>query len=129
MPSPSQISALVVEDQASMRTMVVHGLRELGLSAVTEAEDGEDALRALLKAPVHLIISDANMPKMDGLHLLRAVRAHPPIANTGFIMLTGRADKSFVEKCIAHGVNNYLLKPFTTADLRKKVEAVLGPLT
>ena len=70
------------------------------------------------------------MPKMDGLGFLRAVRAHPPtVASTAFIMLTGRADKELVQRAVQFGVNNYLVKPFTAADLKGKIEQVFGALT
>jgi two-component system chemotaxis response regulator CheY len=78
---------------------------------------------------VHLIISDFNMPNLDGLGLLRAIRAHPPTSKTAFIMLTGRADRELVQRAVQFGVNNYLVKPFTTAQLKEKLEGVFGPLT
>lgn len=129
MPLASALRVLVVEDQASMRALVVQGLRSLGITQIAEAADGEAGLRALLLSPAHLVLSDAEMPGMDGVTLLRAVRAHPPTAGIGFIMLTGRAEKSFVEKCIHYGVNNYILKPVTPEVLRDKIEKVMGRLT
>jgi len=69
------------------------------------------------------------MPKLDGLGLLRAIRAHPPIQKTAFIMLTGRADKELVQRAVQFGVNNYLVKPFTVQTLREKIEAVFGALS
>jgi two-component system chemotaxis response regulator CheY len=69
------------------------------------------------------------MPRLDGLGLLRAVRAHEPIRGTAFIMLTGRADKELVQRAVQFGVNNYLVKPFTVQTLKEKIEAVFGPLT
>ena len=87
------------------------------------------ALREIVTKPAHLIISDYNMPNLDGLGLLRAVRAHPPISKTAFIMLTGRADRELVQRAVQFGVNNYLVKPFTTQTLKEKIEAVFGPLT
>ena len=69
------------------------------------------------------------MPKLDGLGLLRAVRAHEPTRSIAFIMLTGRADRELVQRAVQFGVNNYLVKPFTVATLREKIEAVFGALT
>ena len=83
----------------------------------------------MIVRPAHLVISDFNMPKLDGLGLLRAVRAHPPSAGAAFIMLTGRADRELVQRAVQFGVNNYLVKPFTTAQLKDKVEGVFGVLT
>jgi two-component system chemotaxis response regulator CheY len=104
------------------------GLQELGFKTVHEAVDGEEGLRQMLSRPIGLVISDFNMPKLDGLGLLRAVRAHPPIQKTAFIMLTGRADKDLVQRAVQFGVNNYLVKPFTVATLKEKIEAVFGVL-
>ena len=69
------------------------------------------------------------MPKLDGLGLLRAIRAHEPIRTTAFIMLTGRADKDLVQRAAQFGVNNFLVKPFTVFTLREKIEEVFGALT
>ena len=94
-----------------------------------DAADGEAALRALLGAKFNLIISDYNMPNLDGLSLLRAVRATPQFQSIGFIMLTGRADRELVQRAVQFGVKNYLVKPVTVAQLKGKLEAVFGPLT
>jgi two-component system chemotaxis response regulator CheY len=129
MPSPSAFKVLVVDDQLTIRSLVRHSLSQLGINNVTEAPDGEAALRIMLAGGVNLIISDYNMPKLDGLGLLRAVRAHEPIRTTAFIMLTGRADNDLVSRAVQYGVNNYLVKPFTVATLKEKIEAVFGALT
>lgn len=129
MPAASSISVLVVDDQQTIRSLVRQGLQQLGFQDVREASDGELALRTLLAKPAHLIISDYNMPKLDGLGLLRAVRAHPPFRSTAFIMLTGRADNDLVQRAVQFGVNNYLVKPFTVQILKEKIEAVFGGLT
>ncbi|HVY87744.1 MAG TPA: response regulator [Hyphomonadaceae bacterium] len=129
MPAASAIRVLVVDDQLTMRGLARSTLQQLGFSDISDAGDGEEGLKSLVNKPAHLVISDYNMPKMDGLGLLRAIRAHPPIANTAFIMLTGRADKELVQRAVQFGVNNYLVKPFTVADLKGKIEQVFGPLS
>ena len=129
MPAAATLSCLVVDDQQTIRSLVRSGLQELGFRAFHEAADGEEGLRQLLTRPFQLVISDFNMPKLDGLGLLRAVRAHEPIRGTAFIMLTGRADKELVQRAVQFGVNNYLVKPFTVQTLKEKIEAVFGPLT
>lgn len=129
MPAASSISVLVVDDQMTIRALVRNGLQQLGFREIGEAPDGEEALRILVQRPANLIISDYNMPKLDGLGLLRAVRSHPPIKSTAFIMLTGRADSELVKRAAQFGVNNYLVKPFTVAVLRQKIEQVFGALT
>ena len=129
MPAASAVQTLIVDDQLTIRSLVRNGLQQIGMTDVREASDGEEALRALITKPAHLVISDFNMPKLDGLGLLRAIRAHPPLRGTAFIMLTGRADKDLVDRAAQFGVNNYLVKPFTVGTLREKIEEVFGALT
>ena len=129
MPAASSISVLIVDDQQTIRSLVRTGLQQLGFSTLLEAPDGEEGLRQMLTKPAQMVISDFNMPKLDGLGLLRAIRAHPPISKSAFIMLTGRADRELVQRAVQFGVNNYLVKPFTVATLKEKIEAVFGTLT
>jgi len=126
MASAAAIRTLVVDDQQTIRALVRNGLEQLGIKEVSEAPDGEAALRSLIVQPVNLVITDFNMPKLDGLGLLRAIRAHPPIKSTAVIMLTGSADRELVQKAVQLGVNNFLVKPFTVATLKGKIEAVFG---
>ncbi|MHC3126368.1 chemotaxis protein CheY [Brevundimonas sp. GN22] len=128
MPAASAIRTLIVDDQLTMRALIRTSLQQIGVREIEEAPDGEAALRSIITKPVHLVISDFNMPNLDGLGLLRGIRAHPPIAKTAFIMLTGRADRELVQRAVQYGVNNYLVKPFTTQQLKEKLEAVFGPL-
>lgn len=129
MPVAASMNVVVVDDQQTMRSLVRTGLQELGFREIKEAPDGEAGLRVLLTQKTDLVISDYNMPKLDGLALLRAIRGHEPIRTTPFIMLTGRADKELVQRAVQFGVNNYLVKPFTVGTLKEKIEAVFGPIT
>ena len=129
MPAAAALNVLIVDDQLTMRSLIRNSLQQLGVREIREASDGEAGLRSVITQPVHLVISDFNMPNLDGLGLLRAIRAHPPIKSTAFIMLTGRADRELVQRAVQFGVNNYLVKPFTVAQLKDKLEAVFGPLT
>jgi two-component system chemotaxis response regulator CheY len=129
MPAAVSLKTLIVDDQQTMRMLVRSGLHQLGFRELHDAVDGENALQVAANIPPHLVISDFNMPKLDGLGLLRAIRAYPPTSKAAFIMLTGQGDKELVQKAIQHGVNNFLIKPFTIQTLRGKIEAVLGPLT
>ena len=129
MPTAASIKTLIVDDQQTMRSLIRTSLQALGINQTREAPDGEEALRQLLAAPANLVITDFNMPKLDGLGLLRAIRAHGPTSKTAVIMLTGRADRELVQRAVQFGVNNYLVKPFTTPTLKEKIEAVFGPLT
>ena len=129
MPSAAAIKVLIVDDQQSMRLLIRGGLQQLGFREFDEAADGEAGLKTLIASPAGLVISDFNMPKLDGLALLRAVRVYPPTAKIAYIMLTGRGDMELVQRAVQFGVNNFLVKPFTVATLREKIEAVFGPLT
>lgn len=129
MPAANDLKVLIVDDQQTIRSLVRNGLREIGVSTIEEAGDGEAALAVLLSTKVNLIISDFNMPKLDGLALLRAVRMTPQLKGIAFIMLTGRADADLVSRAQQFGVNNYLVKPFTVSSLRAKIEEVFGALT
>ena len=129
MPAASALNVLVVDDQLTMRSLIRNSLQQIGVREITEAADGEAGLRSIITKPVHLVISDFNMPNLDGLGLLRAIRAHGPTSKTAVIMLTGRADRELVQRAVQFGVNNYLVKPFTTQTLKEKIEAVFGPLT
>jgi two-component system chemotaxis response regulator CheY len=129
MPAASALNVLVVDDSRTMRLLVKTCLDQIGVKEIREAADGEAGLRELVGKPAHLVISDYNMPKIDGLAFLRSIRAHPPVANTAFIMLTGRADAELVQRAVQFGVNNFLVKPFTTAQLKAKLESVFGKLT
>lgn len=129
MPAASAIKVLVVDDQLTMRALIRSALQEIGIRDIADAGDGEEGIKSLLGRPAHLVISDFNMPKMDGLGFLRAVRVNEATKKSVFIMLTGRADKDLVQRAIQFGVNNYITKPFSPAQLRQKIEEVFGPLT
>jgi two-component system, chemotaxis family, chemotaxis protein CheY len=129
MPVAASMHVLIVDDQMTIRSLVRSSLGQLGITNITEAADGEEAMKSLAASPVHLIISDYNMPNMDGLALLQAVRANPPTRQTAFIMLTGRAERDLVQQAVKFGVNNYLVKPFNVGVLKGKIEQVFGALT
>lgn len=129
MPAAAAIKVLVVDDQLTMRSLVRTALQEIGFIDIADAGDGEEGFKSLCMRPAHLVISDFNMPKLDGLGFLRAVRSHEPVRKTAFIMLTGRADRELVQRAMQHGVNNYIVKPFSPAALKAKIQEVLGPLT
>ncbi len=129
MPKASTVSVLVVDDQQSMRGICKYILTQLGFTNIIEAKNGRDALGKLEKQNVDLIISDWNMEDIDGLTLLRVVRKHPKTATMPFIMATGRSDKEQVKEAISSGVNNYIIKPFDAATMKKRIEAVIGVLS
>jgi two-component system chemotaxis response regulator CheY len=119
---------MVVDDQTSMRAMIRRTLQDLGFKDIRDKGGAVEALASIKTDRVHLVISDYNMPEMDGLEFLEAVRNDPVIGKTVFIMLTGSADKEVVQKAAALGVNNYVVKPFAPAALKEKIERVFGEL-
>jgi two-component system chemotaxis response regulator CheY len=129
MPAAAAIKVMVVDDQASMRAMIRRALQDFGFKDIRDKGDASEALSAVRSDRVHLIISDFNMPDMDGLQFLGEVRKDPVIGKTVFIMLTGSSDRELVQQAAALGVNNYLVKPFAPASLKEKIERVFGELT
>src|SRR4051812_50179897 len=96
MPAASSISVVVADDQASMRSLIRNGLQQLGFADIRECSDGEDALKALVQRPAHLVLSDFNLPALDGIGLLRAARAPAPTRQAAFLLLTGRTAREGV---------------------------------
>lgn len=129
MPSASKIKTMVVDDQLTMRVLVRSGLQQIGMTDIREYSTATEALQNLKSQPAHIVLSDFNMPGMDGLEFLRAIRSESSTKAVGFILLTGRADKELVQRAAQFGANNYLVKPFTVAVLRQKIEQVVGALT
>ena len=86
------------------------------------------ALQKMAAAPVHMVISDYNMPGMDGLQLLQTLRGTPQTARTGFILITGTTDAAVLDKGKQLGMNNFLKKPFSPTALKACIERVVGPL-
>lgn len=129
MPAASAIKVMVVDDQTSMRAMIRRTLQDLGFRDIRDKASAVEALDAVKQDRVHLIISDYNMPEMDGLQFLQAVRSDGVIGKTVFIMLTGSSEKSVVQKAAELGVNNYVVKPFAPAALKEKIERVFGELS
>jgi two-component system chemotaxis response regulator CheY len=124
----AQLKVLVVDDQRTSRMLINDALDQIGIRQIAFAADGEEALKMMMTAPSHVVISDFNMPKLDGLQLLKAIRAFPATKKTPFFILTGRGDRELVQKAAALGANNFLIKPLTAPVLLKTLETVLGRL-
>jgi two-component system, chemotaxis family, chemotaxis protein CheY len=129
MPVAAGLKVLVVDDQNSVRQMTRMTLEQIGVRHIHEAENGVKAMDTASMQPLDLIISDYNMPEMDGLGFLRAVRGHPSARRIPFILVTGRGDRELVVKAAQAGANNYVVKPFTADILRSKIEQVVGKLS
>ncbi|WP_368187483.1 response regulator [Aestuariibius sp. HNIBRBA575] len=123
-----KLQVLVVDDMSTSRALIVQALDEIGIKNYRTENDGATAWKNLVSHPVHLVISDYNMPGMDGLQLLEALRSHKTTSRIGFILITGRADKEILEKGQRLAMNNYIKKPFQTAALKACIERVVGRL-
>lgn len=118
---------LVVDDSSTMRRIIKNTLSRLGFNDVLEAEHGVEAWQILEKTPdVNVLITDWNMPEMNGLDLVRKVRAEKKYENMPIIMVTTEGGKTEVITALKAGVNNYIVKPFTPQVLKEKLEDVLG---
>ena len=123
-----QLRIMVVDDMSTSRGLITQALDSFGIRNVTTASDGAGALGSIAKSPVHLVISDFNMPGMSGLQLLEALRKQPKTARVGFLLITGRADKEVIDTGKKLGLNNFIKKPFQPPELRSAIEAVVGKL-
>ena len=124
----NSLTMMVVDDMTVSRGIVEQALDEIGIAKVVYEKDGATALRRLASSPVHLVLSDYNMPGMDGLSLLEGLRTNRSTARIGFILMTGRPDRAILERGHALGMNNFITKPFTTRGLQVCIEKVVGPL-
>ena len=116
---------LVVDDSPTMRRIVRNALREIGYNDLLEAEDGNDALEKLEGEGADFLITDWNMPNMNGLELTKAVREHPKFSSLPILMVTTRGMKEDVIAAIHARVNNYVVKPFTPEVLRDKINLIM----
>ncbi len=123
-----QLRVMVVDDMSTSRGLITQALDAIGIRYVATSDNGASALRALEKSPVHLVISDYNMPEMDGLHLLHALRSAPKTQKIGFLLITGRADKQIIDHGRKLGMNNFIKKPFQPAEMKAAIEAIVGRL-
>lgn len=116
---------LVVDDSATMRRIVVNSLQRLGYSESVEAGDGAEALDAF-DGSIDFVITDWNMPTMSGLDFVRALRGRADGTDVPILMVTTRSVREDIVLAAQAGVNNYVVKPFTPAVLKEKIDAVLA---
>ncbi len=122
------VRVMVVDDMSTSRALISQALEEIGIWKYSAENDGTSALEKLVAQPVHLVISDFNMPRMDGLQLLEALRLNRTTQRIGFILVTGRADRTVLERGQKLGLNNFIKKPFTTSGMKACIERVVGRL-
>lgn len=115
---------LVVDDFSTMRRIIKNLLRDLGFTNIVEADDGATALPILKDGRIDFLVTDWNMPVMTGIDLLKAVRADPQISHTPVLMVTAEAKREQIIFAAQAGVNGYIIKPFTAAVLKEKIEKI-----
>ena len=116
---------LVVDDSPTMRRIVLNALKSFGYADNVEAEDGQEGLAKLKSETVDFVITDWNMPNMTGLELTKAIRGDESLRHLPILMVTTRGLKEDIIEALKARVNNYVVKPFTPAVLKEKIEAVL----
>ncbi|HJV25710.1 MAG TPA: chemotaxis response regulator CheY [Aromatoleum sp.] len=119
---------LVVDDFSTMRRIVRNLLKELGYTNVDEAEDGAVALQKLNSGPFDFVVTDWNMPNMDGLTLLQTIRQTPHLKHLPVLMVTAEAKKENIIAAAQAGANGYIVKPFTAATMAEKLEKIFEKL-
>ena len=119
---------LVVDDFATMRRVIKNLLKQAGYQNVAEAEDGVAALSILRSQKIDFVISDWNMPNMNGLDFLKTVRADNELSGLPFLMVTAEGLKENVVNAIKAGVTGYIVKPFTADTLDEKIEKIIEKL-
>ncbi len=118
---------ITVDDSSTMRRIIKNTLKRIGYGdEILEAENGKEALDVLSNNEVDLIITDWNMPVMDGLTFVKKVRSDSKFDDVPIIMVTTEAAKEDIITALKAGVNNYVVKPFTPQVLKEKIEAVMG---
>ena len=120
------LNFLVVDDFSTMRRIIKNLLQDLGYVNVTEADDGNTALPLLKEGKFDFLITDWNMPGMPGLELLKHVRADSRLAKMPALMLTAEAKREQIVEAAQAGVSGYVIKPFTAATLKEKIDKILA---
>ncbi|MCP1726454.1 two-component system chemotaxis response regulator CheY [Natronospira proteinivora] len=119
---------LVVDDFSTMRRIIKNLLRDLGFNNTQEADDGKTALPMLKNGDFDFVVTDWNMPGMTGLDLLKEIRADDKLQSTPVLMVTAEAKRDQIVEAAQCGVNGYIIKPFTAATLKEKIEKIFERL-
>ncbi|MFC4699906.1 chemotaxis response regulator CheY [Glaciecola siphonariae] len=119
---------LVVDDFSTMRRIIKNLLKDLGFTNVQEADDGNTALPMLNQGDFDFVVTDWNMPGMQGIDLLRAIRKDDKLKHLPVLMVTAEAKKEQIVAAAQAGVNGYVVKPFTAATLKEKLDKIFERL-
>jgi len=122
--SCAEMKILVVDDFATMRRIVRNLLKEIGYGNTDEAEDGVAALSMLKSGRFDFVVSDINMPNMNGFELLKSIRAEPDLKELPVLMVTAEAKKEDIMAAAQNGASGYIVKPFTKATLEEKLAKI-----
>ena len=122
----SDLKILAVDDSPTMRRIIINTLKRAGFNQVSEATDGKDALAKLKTEKYNFVITDWNMPEMDGLTFVSTLRQDPDLQAMPVLMVTTRSVKEDIIEAMKAGVNNYIVKPFTPETLAEKINQVLA---
>ena len=128
MPTPAEMKFLIVDDFSTMRRIVRGLLKEMGCNNADEAEDGAVALGMLKAQRYDFVVSDINMPNMNGFDLLKAVKANDQLKHIPVLMVTAEARKEDIVLAAQSGAAGYIVKPFTKATLEEKLQKILQKL-
>ena len=123
------MKVLIVDDFSTMRRIIKNLMRDLGYANTHEADDGSTALPVLKSGAFDFLITDWNMPKMQGIDLLKAVRADPLLASLPVLLVTAEARREQIVAAAEAGVNGYIVKPFTAQTLKEKIEKIFERLS
>jgi len=115
---------LVVDDFSTMRRIIKNLLRDLGFNNTSEADDGNTALPMLQNGDFDFLVTDWNMPGMQGIDLLKAVRSDPKLEKLPVLMVTAESKRDQIVEAAQAGVNGYIVKPFTAVTLKEKIEKI-----
>ena len=126
--SASEMKILVVDDFSTMRRILRNLLKEIGYNNTDEAEDGQAALNKLRAGAFQFVVSDLNMPNMNGFELLREIRADAKLKSLPVLLVTAEARKEDIITAAQAGANGYIVKPFTKATLEEKFNKILQKL-
>lgn len=119
---------LIVDDFSTMRRIVKNLLRDLGFNNTVEADDGITALPMLKRGDFDFVVTDWNMPGMQGIDLLRHIRADEQLKHLPVLMITAEAKREQIIEAAQAGVNGYIIKPFNAATLKEKITKVFERL-
>ncbi len=128
MSPTADLRFLIVDDFSTMRRIVRGLLKEMGAANADEAEDGVAALQMLKTGRYDFVVSDINMPNMNGFDLLRAMKAEPALRQIPVLMVTAEARKEDIVLAAQCGAAGYIVKPFTKATLEEKVQKIMQKL-